>query len=254
MINPLLKANLNLYSVLRNIEDMVMLDHDMTQMIKNWNESIFFWVFGGPQGGLIFENGQCRFYKTFSKAPGIKLAFISPTHFNQMMDGKGFPIPIKGFTKLNFLMNDFQTVSKKLEYYLKPSPERLLDNTYLMINTQLTLYTAAYAAEELCSIDPIAKKAALQLNDGIVLMKILSDNQPAVHLTIENNQLRAAKGNIDHPTASMIFKNTTIANQFFNGLLDIFSSTATGDIQINGVIPMLDTLGLVLDRIPYYLT
>jgi hypothetical protein len=170
-----------------------------------------------------------------------------------MMDGKGNPIPLKGFTKIPFLTGDFTKLTDRLEHYLRPTEDRLKNKAYLELNTRFTLNTAAYGIRELGELDPVGKQVASHIPDGAVLMKILPDG-PAVNILFEDGQIEPGIGETDRPMACMFMKNIQVANDFLNARIDAFTAIASGDVAIKGQIPMLDSLGLILDRIPIYLT
>lgn len=248
-----IKAHLNLYAVLQNLEDLTTLDPEMTQLIKNWQISIQFNVLGGPSAYIDFNAGKCAVGRGSHPAPTVKLFFFTPAHLNRMMDGKGTPVPLKGFKKLSFLSKEFSKLTDRLEYYLKPTDEKLATESYLRINTQLTMNTAAYAIRELGEHDPVGKLAVSHIRNGAVLMKTLPDG-PSVHLVFDNGSVTPGKGDIDAPMARMYMRDAATANAFLNGKMDAFTAIAGGDVMIKGQIPMLDAMSLVLDRIPLYLS
>lgn len=248
-----IKACLNLYAVLQNLEDLVVYDEEMQAQTASWDISIQFAVLNGPQAAILFRNGSCRVTRGKISQPTVKLFFLSTAHLNKMMDGKGNPIPLKGFTKLPFLAKDFAKLTDKLEHFLKPTDELLQDPGYLAMNTRLTLNTAAYAIREIGNLDRIGKHAASHIQDGVVLMKILPDG-PAVHVRFSGGEIEPGKGDVEKPMACMFMKNMQIANDFLNGKMDAFTAIASGDVMIKGQTPMLDALSLILDRVPCYLS
>jgi hypothetical protein len=252
MSYELLKANLNLYAVLQNLEDLVEYDPEINKMAKDWKVSIQFLVKNGPKLFIEFKDGKCRVGRGKIKRPSVKLFFFSPKHLNSMMDGNGNPIPLKGFTKLGFLTKDFPKVTDKLEYYLKPTDELLKDKKYLEMNTRLTLNTAAFAVPEIALLDPEGKKSAPHISNGAIVMKILPKG-PAIHILAKDGNFIPGKGEVDDPTSFMSMKNVKLANEFLNGKIDPFTAIASGDVQIKGLIPQIDSLSLILDRIPFYL-
>ena len=149
MSYEIVKAHLNLYAVLQNLEDLVKYDDEMARFTKDWNISIQFSVLKGPKACVEFKNGNCTLHKGEIPNPTVKLLFLSPSHLNKMMDGNGTPIPLKGFTKLPFLSGDFTKLTDRLEYYLKPTDEALKDSAYLELNTRLTLNTAVFGIREI---------------------------------------------------------------------------------------------------------
>ncbi len=253
MTAELIKSNLNLYAVLQNLEDLTAWDPEMKAFTANWNISIQFSVLKGPQAYILFQGGTCKVGKGALPDPVVKLFFLSPAHLNRMMDGKGNPIPLKGFTKLPFLAKDFARLTSRLEYFLKPKDELLAKADYLAMNTRLTMNTAAFAVAELGLLDPLAKLAAAHIRNGAVLMKILPDG-PAVHIIFNNGRIQPGRGEIDKPMACMFMQDLQVANAFLNGKLDAFSAIASGQVMIKGQTPMLDSMSLILDRIPHYLS
>ncbi len=169
-----------------------------------------------------------------------------------MMEGTANPIPLKGFTRLGFLKKDFTKVTERFEYYLKPTAELLRDKAYLELNTRLTLHTAAFAVRELGLLDPVGKLIASQIGNGSVNLKILPHG-PAVHVNFRNGDIKPGKGEAESPMAIMSMKNVKVANDFLKGKMDTFAAIAYGDVMIKGQIPMLESLSLILDRIPHYL-
>jgi len=253
-MNPeLIKASLNLHAVLQNLEDLVVYDTAVADLARDWNVAIQFSVFRGPAAYIEFQNGTCKVGRGAHAAPDVRLFFTSAAHLNRMMDGKGNPIPLKGFTRLGFLMKEFPKATDRLEYYLKPTDELLADKQYLELNTRMTLNTAAFALRELARMDPIGRLNAAHMPDGTVLMKILPDG-PAAHVQFSSGDIQVFKGDVERPTAMLLFKDFQIANRFLNGKMDVFTAVAAGDVMIKGQTPMLDALGLILDRVPVYLS
>lgn len=248
----LIKANLNLYAVLKNLEDIVKYDPEIAKLSKGWNVSIQFRVRKGPKAYIEFKNGECTVNRGKRRWASIILYFFSPGHLNKMFDGKGNPIPLRGFTKIKFLTGDFVKLTERLEYYLKPTDELLKNKSYLALNTRLTLNTAAYAMREIGELDKIGRAVSAHMRDGSVLMKVLPDG-PSVNVTLKGGKIAPAKGDVDRPMAVLSMKNVAIANDFLNGKVDTFAAVASGDVEIKGQTPMLDSLSLLLDRIPVYL-
>lgn len=247
----LTKANINLYAVLRNLEDLCELDKDMKTLIKNISMRIKFVVKNGPKGYLSFEDGTCTFSKILDKC-NIILYFKSPHHFNQMIDGKANPIPLKGLTKISFLKNEFITLTDKLSYYLKPTPSLLENETYLKNNTILTAYTAFFALAQVGNTDPIGKLSAKRIPDGIINVSITESNT-GIHLIAKNGHLKAKKGLSSNNRASMTFSDIITTNKILTGQIDTYSCIATQKLQMKGYIPMLDNMNKLLGLVSSYL-
>lgn len=248
-----IKANLNLYAVLKNLEDLVVYDEEIRKVSKDWSMSIQFSVKKGPKAYVIFRDGKCEVGRGKCKRPAARLFFTSPTHLNKMFDGEANPIPTKGFTKLGFLTKQFPKATDKMEYYLKPTDELLADPEYLAVNTRFTLNTAAFALREMFELDPIGRLNASHVPDGILLLKVLPDG-PAAHLKFDTGRISAHKGDTDKASAIMMFRDMKVANDLLNGKSDAFAAAAAGDVIMKGRIPMIEATNIVLDRIQLYLS
>ncbi len=249
----LVRSNLHLYAVLKNLEDVVAYDPEMNALARDWNISVQFIVRKGPRAYVELRNGACAVGRGRIRRPSIVLFFLSPAHLNRMFDGTGNPIPLKGFTKIGFLTGAFTKLTERLSYYLKPDDTLLKDRTYLEMNTRLTLNTAAFAIPEIAEGDPIGKTIASHVPEGVLVMHILPDFH-SIRVSFGNGGIRAFKGDAEKPSAIMAMKNVKIANAFLNGKTDAFAAIASGDVSIRGTIPILDATSLILDRIPAYLS
>ncbi len=246
------KANLNLHAVLRNLETLVACDGHAADIIKEWQVTLQFSVFRGPTLFLTFENGQCKAGEGAHPSPDVRLFFVSAGHLNSMMDGKGSPIPLKGITRLKFLTKEFPKLTDRLEYFLKPDETLLSDDSYREINTRLNLGVAAYAVRELATWDPMGKLNAASMPEGTLAIKVLPDG-PSVSIVKENGTYAVGEENPKDPMAVMSFRDMSVANDLMNGKCDAFAALARGDVSMKGKIPMIESVNLLMDRIPHYL-
>lgn len=250
MADQLTKANINLYAVLRNLEDLIELDDEMKGLIKDKDISIYFVVKNGPEALLQFKDGKCSFKEGKGKC-NIKLFFKSPEHLNQMFEGKANPIPLKGITKISFLKNEFTKLTDKLAYYLKPTDALLNDAKYFKINTILTAYTAFFALAQIANTDKIGKVNAKRIPDGVISISVL--NGPSINLNVKEGHIEAKKGLGKSPRAFMTFDSIGTANAILNGKIDSYTAIGTGRFVIKGYIPMIDNMNKILAMVPSYL-
>ncbi|NTV90765.1 MAG: hypothetical protein HGA22_10485, partial [Clostridiales bacterium] len=191
MADELTKANINLFAVLRNLEDLCELDKQTRDLVAGKNISVAFSVKDGPAAVLAVQNGKISLTKGKGKS-SIKLFFFSPEHLNKMFDGKANPLPLKGFTKISFLTNEFTKLTDRLAYFLKPTDELLKDPEYLRINTILTANTAFYALSEIGNYDRIGKLNAGRIDDGVILISVLNGG-PSICITAKGGKLTTSK-------------------------------------------------------------
>ncbi len=251
------RARLNLFAVLPNLEDIVAGDAEMRALVADTRISVRFTVANGPGTAVRFDEGVCtvgppRRDDDGASGPTVRLAFTSAAHLNRMFDGKAQPIPVWGFNHLGFLTRQFTQLTDRMAYYLTPTDGLLEHPGYLAMNTQLTLNTAAFAVPVLLGHDPECAPLRHGLSHGTVVVKVLPDG-PAVSLVCGSSGVLPVKGELAHPSALILLKDLRTANDFLAGKLDTFVAAVTGDVQIWGRVAMVDTLALVLDRVGRYL-
>lgn len=248
-----LRARLNLNAVLRNLEELSGLDPETAAMIREWDISICFRVLRGISARLQFKDGRCTYEENAMEASDVVLFFLNHKHLNGMFDEKSPPIPLKGFKRLGFLKEEFAKLTKRLEYFLKPTSELLEDPEYVRVNTALTLSTAVHAATEIVRLDSIAGKVAKQTPAGLLQIQVLPEG-PNVWIQFDGKGgAVGGRGKTGNPSATLTFRDCNIASALFNGKLDEFGAVAMGDVKLRGLVPVIDNTNLILDRIPVYL-
>jgi hypothetical protein len=252
MKDELTMANINLYAVLRNLEDLCSLDSKSKSLIADRDLDIQFTVKNGPAALLSFHNGKCSFKKGSGKSD-IKLYFPSPSHLNRMFEGKANPIPLKGFTKIGFLKNEFSELTDRLTYFLRPTDELLQDPDYFKLNTILTAHTVFFALAEIGNSDRIGRMNAARMPDGIICISVLKDGF-SLYLNAQKGRLTATRDCVSaSPRAIMSFADMETTNSMLNGRTDAYTCIADGTVMLKGFVPMLDTLNKLLALVPAYL-
>ncbi len=247
-----IKAHLNLCAVLQNLEDLVRLDADMAALTSDWDISIQFCVSGGPRACVAFKDGVCTHGVGARPSPAVRLFFFSPEHLNRMFDGQGKPVPLKGFTKLRFLSKEFARLTDRLEYYLKPEPCRLQNNDFRKIHTALTLYTGIYAVKVLAEHEPLSQQIAAGLPEGVMVVRVLPDG-PAAWLQVHDGAITVGKGEPKDATAYMDFRDGDAAHAVLSGQVDSWQAIGRGQLALKGQVPIIECVGLILDRVERYL-
>ena len=252
MKEPLTLANINIFAILRNLEELWKLDENTRKILEGKDMSIQFIVKNGPRAYLRFKDGACTFNK--GQIPcKMKLYFKSPQHLNDMFEGKANPIPLKGLTQINFLKNEFTELTNRLTYFLKPTDELLKDSTYFKTNTILSAYTAFMTLVEIGNSDRIGKLNAKRIPEGVISIEIAKSDIAIQIISDGEGNLEGRKGKTLTPRAFMIFDSLNTANALLNGKIDSFSCIATGGLQMKGYIPMVEYLSKLLAQVPTYL-
>lgn len=250
------KAKINLFAVLRNLEDLCDLDPVSKDLVAKMKPiAVEFNVKEVGSAVIAFKDGKCTFTRGKGKA-ALKLYFNSPEHFNKLIDGENtIPIFFNVF-KVGFLLKEFTQLTDRMSYFLQPDPakkdELLKDKDYFYINTVLTAYTAFFAMAEIANYDYVGKACAARVKDGSILCAI-GDDGPAINFTVKDKKFYAAKGNLPAPNAKMAFSTVEFAHDILNGNASSFGGMGSGDFMVTGCLDMLEQVAKLLNVVSEYL-
>lgn len=251
MIDQKTLAYINLYAILGALENLCELAPEAPSLLTNKKPiKIGFDVKGGPSATLTFKNGKCRMDQGCDKCD-VKLPFSSCEKFNGLIDGTVTPIPSKGFTKIPFLLKDFQALTDLLNKYMRPDPADLEDPDFFNISTELMLYVIGVAISQIANNDEIGKFTASAIVDGNISFSIKGG--PAITIRCKDHRLITLKCPCDNWRAQMQFENIKLARDLFDGKVNAVACIGKGYITMQGMISMLDNLNRLLDRVAVYL-
>lgn len=249
-----IKAHLNLYAVLQNLEELVRLDERAAHLVREWNVSLQFTVRGGPSAYLEFADGHCTHGRGRRASADISLGFLTSRHLNAMFDGRAIPIPLRGLTRLGWLRTEFPQLTDRLVQYLQgdDGEDPAQDDLPQHIRITLLLQTGAFASAELAVLEPTSQQIAARMADDVLEIAVLPDG-PTLHAKIGDGKIRVAKSAAEHPTARMVFRDAGTAAAILGGQLDSFRAVAEQRVTLAGRIAVIDDFSLILDRVEQFL-
>lgn len=255
MIEPRVQAAINLHAILRDLEDLVALDPTAAAIVRATRTRVTFRVVGLRPLALTFTDGTC----TASAEPGplpaghhdVQLGFATPQHLNALVDGKGIPVPLKGFRGLGFLTKEFTALTKRLEAVLRPAPGAPRPPEEERLAAELTAYAAFYALAEVGNLDPLGRANAARMADGAISVEVADG--PAVTIRVRHGHLDISKGADPHARARMLFDSTETAGRILTGELDSYAAMGDGRLAVSGYIPLLDHMNKLLAIVARYL-
>ena len=213
------RAKINLFAVLRNIEDLCTMDPVSADLIKGVDLGVEFNVPEVGSAVLTFKDGKCKFTRGKGKS-ALKLYFTSPEHFNNLIAP---PIDPKTGKPKMVIPIFYTKLADRLSHYLQPAPEEkeklLQDPAYFEANTILTAYTAFYAMSEIANSDFTGKAIARRMPDGVIACAV-GGTDLAVNITVKNHHFVTNKGQVKDPRATMIFGDLQFAHDLLNSVPD----------------------------------
>jgi hypothetical protein len=241
-----------MYAILGTLENLCELDPEARALMTNKKPiSLAFDVKGGPKATLTFSNGRVQMKPGVVKNASIKIPVGSCEKFNLVVEGKATPIPVKGFQHINFLLKDFDALTKLLERYLRASEEDLADPLFFERSTKLMLYVISVALSQIGDYDEIGKFSAHMVPDGAVQFSIKGSVGATIH--IKDHVLSTEKKLPKNPRAIMEFESLELARALFDGKVNALACIGNGSISMRGMINMIDNLNRMLDRVALYL-
>jgi len=245
-------AYINMFAIMGTLENLCELDPEARALMTNAKPiSLAFDVKGGPKATLTFSNGRVQMKSGADKNASIKIPVGSCKKFNAVVDGTATPIPVKGFQHINFLLKDFDALTKRLEKYLRATEEDLEDPVFFERSTKLMFYVIAVALSQIGDFDEIGKFSASYIPDGDIQMSI--KDCVGATLRVKNHVLTTIKRLPENPRAIMEFESLELARALFDGKVNALTCIGTGRIAMHGMINMVDNMNRILDRVPLYL-
>lgn len=244
-------AYINLFAVLGTLEKLCETDDRAKELLKDIKPvAVGFEVKGGPAAVLAFSSEGCVMTPGVGKCD-VRLPFSSCEKFNGLISGTVTPIPSKGFTKIGFLTGTFTKLTGRLTELMRPSPEQLKDRDFFVKNTVLTFYTVAAAIAQIGNNDDTGRVSASNMLDGDISFGIKDVCYATIR--VENHRLTALKTKAEKPRALMCFGSLELANALFAGRANALAAIGSGEIEMGGMISMLDNMNRILNRVSLYL-
>jgi hypothetical protein len=251
MIDQTTLARVNLNALLRACERLPDLDTQALEIASGRRETIQFSVGGVGAARLAIGEGAIKFLPGAGRC-SINLWFPKPQSLNAMFAGTGNPIPLKGLTKISYLKGPFTTLTDRLGYYLRTTPERLSDKEYRDANAALSLVSAVFAIGEIGNSDRDGKLNAGRMPDGSILVGV-GNGGPKLSVTASGGRLECGLGAPAKARARMVFSDLDAAGALLRGELDSYAAIGAEKLILGGYVPMLDTLNKILGIVPRYL-
>ena len=246
-------AKCHLHAVLPLLEDIVDYDAEAKSIVSGWNGTVQFSCPGGFGEYIEFANGRAKAHRGTTSWPTVALWFFSPRELNKMFTGKGFtiPVPWKGLTRPGMLKG-FISLTKRLEYYMN-TPESELPDEHRRFLVTLKLHAAVRALKEVGENDPHVIDVTAHLPNGVAELRVAPDG-PVAHIRVANGVITPDVGPAENPNAVMEFKDIATANALFNDQIDAMAALGSMDVRIEGMVPLIDGMNAILDRVGTYLS
>ncbi|WP_116113556.1 hypothetical protein [Austwickia chelonae] len=255
MIDSRVQAAVNLHAVLRALEDLVSLDARAAEMVRGAHTRVTFRVPGITPLSLTFTDGRASTGPRSGRCPAghddVTLTFVSARHFNRVIAGEGFPLPVRGFSRMAFLRKDLPLLTGRLEALLRPLDRSMLSAEERRISWILSAYIAFYSIAPVANLDERGRANAARMVDGDISVEVVDG--PALTVHARSGVLEVHRGLSSTPRARMTFDSVATVGAILEGSLDTYAAIGDGRLAVCGYIPSLDNMNKLLSGVSYYL-
>ena len=243
-------AQCNLFGVFGAIPLLLESDPEMKKMIRRSKISIGFIIKDGPSATMRFFKGTAKLTPGVQKCT-IKLKFDSCQKFNEMVEGKSKPKVSGKIWHAGFLTGKFTDMTDRLSSYLRPDARSLAYPAFFDLSTTIMLHVIANAIAVVGNHDTAGRFSASNIMDGTI--KIGVADGPMIGIEVQNHHLTVLHTAPEECLSEMIFDSIFTARDLFDGKINAIAAIGQGKVRVSGMIPQVDNINRILNRVSMYL-
>lgn len=255
-----LLARLHLLAVLPALEDLVKLSPEARALAQGWNFSLRLRL-GGPHGATATlvspGDGSLAVHGHGDVPAKLTLRFLSAVQLNRTFLNRRAlpPLPTAGFWNVA-RVGPFTKLAKRLDAVLQPAPEALAQDAALReTHLRLLFRVLLGAIPVLAEGDPVARHTLSHTPDGTAEIRAPGMNLVGwtkwAHGRMTGGVGTLPGGGI--PDVAITFVDRPTVEAALLGTLDPNAAVGHGKVVVRGLVPLADSLGVVMDRVERYL-
>jgi hypothetical protein len=253
--NPAVLSLLYLDAVLPCLADLAAEDPAARAIMGDTQASIALRILGGPGAVVSFDRGRISWSAASNARPSVTLLFYTRGHMNAFFAGAkwALPLPIWGGWNIG-LMTRFSKLAARLEAVLDGHAEVLATAEGRRLYARLSLIAAGLGLAPLAAGDADAIRTLQALPPGLASFRIEGEPNSTVWFDL------CAKGQASgwsepprRPDVSIVFGSLDMAYAAMRDEADTMAAIGSGEMTIDGLIPLADGLNVVMERLRIYL-
>ncbi|MGO9935083.1 MAG: hypothetical protein ACLPV8_25170 [Steroidobacteraceae bacterium] len=248
-------SHLYLSAVLPCLADLAEQDPAARALVAKSDASISLAVLGGPGATVYLRHGRILWQNGSAAKASLLLLFCGERHLNAFFSGKKWavPLPVWGGWRIG-LLGRFAKLAAILEAVLNGDEATLRSAAGRRLHTRLSLIAAGLGLGALARGDPESQQALRSVPPGLAAFTI--DGEARATVWFEHGSADCAAGWSDpprRPDVTIAFANIDVAYRAMRDELDTMAAIGSGDLCIDGLIPLADGLNVVMERMRIYL-
>ena len=252
-----LLARLHLQAVLPALEDLVALSPAARRLAEGWKATLRLRLsgHGGPAATLVSPgDGSLRVHPHGGGPAQMTLLFLSPGQLNRTFLNAAAlpPLPLGAPWNLAKLPR-FTKLAAALNTALQPAAGALDDAAYRDVHLRLLFRVLVGAIPPIGMGDPAAVHSLSHTPAGLAEIRSPArDLRGWVKWT--GRTLTSGLGAPPQvPDVAITFRDLATIDAALLGTLDNQSAVGLGQIDVRGLVPLADGLGMVMDKVDGYL-
>ena len=254
---PQTLARLHLHAVLPALEDLAALSPEVRDLAARWPFSLRLQLLHGPSATLTSPgDGTLRVTPGHTAPSRLTLTFLTANQLNRTFLNQGAlpPVPTGGAWRL-LKVRPFVALTKHLDAVLQATPAALADERFRLLHLRLLFRVLVGATPIVAEADAVARHSLSHTPPGTLELRVPSLNLIG-HLRWADGRLTSGFGPLPDratPDAVLTFVDLPTADDALLGRLDPNAAVGLGRVEIRGLVPLIDGLSVVMDRVEGYI-
>jgi hypothetical protein len=253
--NPAVLSRLYLSAVLPCLTDLAAQDPAAREILGNLDAAIVLRIVGGPAATLRLRSGRVAWENGSGRAPSVILLFLSDRHLNAFFSGKTWAVPLAvwGGWRIGVLTR-FSRLAKRLEAVLNGAAAVLATDAGRRLHARLSLIAAGLGLRPLAEGDEVSRKTLSSLPAGLAAFSIKGEQGATIWFDHGSADYAAGWGEPPRrPDVCVTFADMTVAYAAMRDEIDTLAAIGSGQITVEGLVPLAGGLNVVMERLRLYL-
>ena len=253
---PQTLARLHLHAVLPALEDLAALSPEVRQLAARWPFSLRLQLLHGPTATLTSPgDGTLRVTPGPAAPSRLTLTFLTAHQLNRtFLNQMAFPpLPTAGAWRI-LQVRPFIALTKHLDRVLQATPAALTVEPFRLLHLRLLFRVLVGAAPIVAEADAVSRHSLTHTPPGTLELRVPALGL-AAHLRWADGRLTGALGPapVPGPDAVLTFVDLPTTDDALLGRLDPNAAVGLGRVEVRGLVPLADGLGVVMDRVEGYI-
>lgn len=252
---PAVLSRLYLGAVLPCLTDLAAQDPTAQQILGATRATIVLRILAGASATVHLRQGRVDCENGSARGASVILLFASNAHLNAFFSGKKWavPLPVWGGWRIGLLAR-FSKLAERLEAVLNGAPLVLKSASGRRLHTRLSLIAAGLGLHALACGDHASRQALRSVPIGLAAFSI--DGQENATVWFNHDAADNASGwgtPPRRPDVCIEFADIDVAYAAMRDELDAMAAVGSGQITVQGLVPLADGLNFVMERLRIYL-